>query len=233
MNRRFLYLALPVLTAVLISQLACGDDDGGGDTPPPNPKTFDAGKPDATLPDANVPDTATPVVDAGPDVTDANVADAADAADAGPLCTVIPGAIGPDGSPSFYSVNVALTAAADTCAATPTTDPEDAAVTMFVNFDPGTSTYNVMLRPDYEIVSISAGTVTDNTVTGIPVDQLVTLKVRLIVDAGDAGDAGSVGARTLQLRMNSNQTKDAGADSGDAGMDVSKWTLTLVSFKLG
>lgn len=233
MTHRWLYLATPLLVVALLLQLACGDDDDGG-PPPEEPK--DASSVDATIADATLDSTIdSTVADTGNDSADANVLDVVDA---GPLCTVAPAPIGgTDAAPSYYSLSINLDGPTSTCVVTPTTNPEDEAVGIYVQFDPGSSTYLVRMGLSWNLVSVSSGLVAGTEVTGLVPSTVVTLKASRLPDAGagEAGsDAGPALTRTLKFVMNANQNADAGADAdADAATDSSKWTFSLLAFDPG
>lgn len=237
MTKRWLVLAVPVLMASLLAQLACGDDGGGdtgtgGDEDVDAASTFDSGTPDATLPDSSLPDTSAPdsttsdVSTPDSTVTDANVVDAADAG--GPICTRSPTFF--DAGAPYFSFDVDVAAPAGTCAIKPSVQPDDSSVKMVINFDPGSPTFNIFVGGEYEMVSTSAvktsadgglvpfdaGAATGNV---FATDATITLVFRRnAFDAGpDSGDAGGALYRTMVFRMNS-------------AASSANWTLTLFSF---
>lgn len=229
MKQRWLVLAIPVVSAILLGQLACGDDE-----PSPDPPQKDAGGLDATLAESGATDSGAPDATAK-DATlqDATATDATDATDAAvpPLCTVTPTRF--DAGEVFYSLDGNLTAAPGTCPFTPSTQAEPPNVPMVVNFDLGASTYNVALYNPYEIVSIdTVAPATDGGTTSIDggtfdrfgavlaPDTTVEIKVRS-ADPDAGGDGGVLAMRTLKFRMNGNT---------DGSIDASKWTLTVFSF---
>jgi hypothetical protein len=82
MIKRWLVLAGPVVSAVLLGQLACGDDDGGGT---PGGQTDAGSKPDATL-DSGTPETSIP--EAGQDAGQTDATPDTGPIDSGPDANV-------------------------------------------------------------------------------------------------------------------------------------------------